>query len=55
MFVAKKKMRRFGNPAKQAEVNASCTARLLAVQTAAVAAEKENAPAYSCCDCGSKC
>ena len=53
--MAKKKSKRFGNPAKQAEVKASRTARLLAVQAAAVAADKENAPTCSCCDCGSKC
>ena len=53
--MAKKKSKRFGNPAKQAEVKASRTARLLAVQAAAVAADKENALTCSCCDCGSKC
>lgn len=41
MVMAKKKARRFGNPAKQAVVDAAARERALVVQAVAVAAAKE--------------
>ncbi|WP_422771452.1 hypothetical protein ACN28C_33380 [Plantactinospora sp. WMMC1484] len=51
--MASRKQRRFGNPARQAEVDAAARARAHAVQAATVAAaqkRKESGDCGTCCD-----